>query len=203
MTLKVYGYPQSRAIRTIWLCEELGVPYELVRTTAVDGGTRTAAYLKINPAGHIPAIDDDGFKLSESMAINLYLAKKHGKLYPRDAQGEARALQWSFWVMSELDAPIVRWISHSLLLPPEARDVKIAYESREAMEWPLQVLDGELGRAQYLADPSVFTVADLNVASVLYRLLFVDLAGRPNLEAWLKRCWERPAAKKARALREG
>ena len=203
MTLKVYGYPQSRAIRTIWLCEELGVPYELVRTTTTDGGTRTAAYLKINPAGHIPAIDDDGFKLSESMAINLYLAKKHGKLYPRDAQGEARALQWSFWVMSELDAPIVRWISHSLLLPPEARDVKIAYESREAMEWPLQVLNGELGRAQYLADPSAFTVADLNVASVLYRLLFVDLAGKPNLEAWLKRCWERPAAKKARAQREG
>jgi glutathione S-transferase len=202
-TLKVFGYAQSRAIRTLWLCEELGAPYELVQTTTVDGATRAPAFLKINPAGHIPAIDDGGFTLSESMAINLYLAKKHGKLYPEGPQAEAKAWQWSFWVVSELDAPIVRWIMHAMLLPMEQRDVKIAREAREAMEWPLQVLNGELGKQQYLADPNAFTVADLNVASVLYRLLFVDLAGKPHLEAWLKRCWDRPAAKKARALREG
>lgn len=201
--LKVYGYAASRAIRTLWMCEELGVPYEHVKTTTADGGTRKPEFLKINPAGHIPAIDDGGFTLSESMAINLYLAKKHGKLYPADPSGEAKALQWSFWVASELDAPIIRWITHGMLLPPAQRDAKIALEAREAMEWPLQVLNGELGKQQYLADPNAFTVADLNVASVLYRLLFVDLAGKPHLEAWLKRCWDRPAAKKARALREG
>lgn len=202
MTLKIYGYPQSRAVRTLWLCEEIGVPYDLVMTTTTDGSTRTAAYLKINPAGHIPAIDDDGFMLSESMAINLYLAKKNGKLYPADAKGEAKAWQWSFWVMAELDQPIVRCITHSMLLPPEARDVKLARESREAMEWPLQVLDSELAKRPYLCGEA-FTVADLNVASVVYRLLFVDLAGKPHLTDWLRRCWERPAAKKARAMREG
>ncbi len=202
MTLKVYGYAASRAVRTLWMCEELGVAYEHIKTTTSDGGTRAPAYLKVNPAGHIPAIDDAGFTLSESMAINLYLAKKHAKLYPSDAHGEAKAWQWSFWVMAELDPPVVRWITHSMLLPPEARDVKVAREAREAMEWPLHVLDEELGRRQYLADPNAFTVADLNVASVLYRLLFVDLTGKPHLAAWLKRCWERPAAKKARALRE-
>ena len=203
MTLKVYGYAASRTIRTLWLCEELGLAYEHVKTAFSDGSTRTPAYLKINPARHIPAIDDDGFTLSESMAINLFLAKKAGKLYPADLHGEAKAWQWSFWVMAELDQPVVRWIANSLLLPPEARDVKIAREAREAMEWPLQVLEGELGTRQYLVDPLAFTVADLNVASVLYRLLFVDLAGKPHLAAWLKRCWDRPAAKRARALREG
>jgi glutathione S-transferase len=90
-----------------------------------------------------------------------------------------------------------------MLLPPEQRDVALAYQSREAMEWPLQVLNGELAKQQYLADPNAFTVADLNVAATLYRLLFVDLAGKPHLDAWLKRCWDRPAAKRARALREG
>ncbi len=202
MTLRVYGYAASRAVRTLWLCEELGLAYEHIKTTTSDGGARTPAYLKINPAGHIPAIDDDGFTLSESMAINLYLAKKHGKLCPGDAHGEAKAWQWSFWVMAELDPPVVLWIKNSMLLPPEARDVKVAREAREAMEWPLQVLDDELGKRQYLVDPNAFTVADLNVASVLYRLLFVDLTGKPHLAAWLKRCWDRPAAKKARALRE-
>jgi glutathione S-transferase len=203
MTLKIYGYAQSRAVRTLWLCEELGVPYELVHTGTSDGGTRTPAYLKVNPAGHIPAIDDGGFTLSESMAINLYLAKKHGKLYPTTPQGEAKAWQWSFWVMSELDAPIVRWITHGLLLPAVQRDVSVAREAREAMEWPLQVLDGAIANQSYLIERDQFTVADLNVASVLYRLLFVDLSGKPHLEAWLKRCWGRPAALKARRLREG
>jgi glutathione S-transferase len=89
-----------------------------------------------------------------------------------------------------------------MLLPMEARNVAVAREAREAMEWPLQVLDGAVASQPYLADPNAFTVADLNVASVLYRLLFVDLTGKPHLEAWLKRCWERPAAKKARAMRE-
>jgi glutathione S-transferase len=199
MSLKIYGYAASRAVRTLWLCEELGLAYEHIKTTTAEGGTRTATYLKLNPAGHIPAIDDDGFALSESMAINLYLAKKAGKLYPADAHGEAKALQWSFWVMAELDQPIVRWITHGMLLPASARDVKMALEAREAMEWPLQVLDGALSKRPYL-DSDVFTVADLNVASVLYRLLFVDLAGKPHLADWLKRCWERPAAKKARAM---
>jgi glutathione S-transferase len=203
MTVKIYGYAQSRAMRTLWLCEEIGVSYELVHTGTTDGGTRTPEYLKVNPAGHIPAIDDGGFKLSESMAINLYLAKTHGKLYPRDAQGEAKAWQWSFWVMSELDGPIVRWITHGMLLPPEARDVKIAREAREAMEWPLTVLNDALAGRQYLVEPDAFTVADLNVASTLYRLLFVDLADKPHLHDWVKRCWERPAARRARAMREG
>jgi glutathione S-transferase len=71
------------------------------------------------------------------------------------------------------------------------------------MEWPLTVLNGALAGRQYLVEPDTFTVADLNVASVLYRLLFVDLAGKQNLHDWVRRCWDRPAAKKARAMREG
>ena len=75
MVLKIYGVALSRAGRTLWMAEELGLPYEHIKTTFT-GGTRTPEYLKINPNGHIPAIDEDGFTLWESMAINLYLAKK-------------------------------------------------------------------------------------------------------------------------------
>ncbi|MCE9524235.1 MAG: glutathione S-transferase family protein, partial [Alphaproteobacteria bacterium] len=115
---------------------------------------------------------------------------------------EAKAWQWSFWVMSELDKPIVNWIVNGVILPVEQRDTKLALHSREEMEWPLQVLNGELGKRKFLADPNAFTIADLNVASVLYRLLFVELKDKPHLEAWLKTCWDRPAAKRARAMRE-
>jgi len=200
--LKVYGYAKSRTFRTLWMLEELGLTYDHVDLSTQDGGTRTPEFLRVNPAGHIPAIDDDGFKLSESMAINLYLAKKHGKLYPANAQGEARALQWSFWAAHELDRQIVQWIVNTAILPVAERNAKLALGAREEIEWPLQVLNGELAKQQYLADPSAFTVADLNVAAILYRLLFVDLAGKPHLDKWLKHCWERPAAKRARAMRE-
>lgn len=200
--LRVYGYARSRTLRTLWMLEELGLPYDHVDLSTQGGGTRTPDFLAINPAGHIPAIDDDGFKLSESMAINLYLARKHNKLQPATPQGEARALQWSFWAAHELDRQIVQWVINTTSLPIEQRSTKAALAAREEIEWPLHVLDGVLAKQQYLADADTFTVADLNVASVVYRLLFVDLAGKPHLDAWLKRCWDRPAAKRARAMRE-
>jgi glutathione S-transferase len=200
--LRVYGYARSRTLRTLWMLEELGLQYDHVDLSSQNDGTRSADFLKINPAGHIPAIDDDGFKLSESMAINLYLAKKHGKLQPATAQGEAKAMQWSFWAAHEVDRQVVQWIVNTSILPIEQRSTKLALAAREEIEWPLHVLNGELGKQEYLAEPNTFTVADLNVAAVLYRLLFVDLAGKPNLERWLKACWDRPAAKRARAMRE-
>jgi glutathione S-transferase len=200
--LRVFGYARSRTLRTLWMLEELGLPYDHVDLSSQAGGTRTPDFLKINPAGHIPAIDDDGFRLSESMAINLYLAKKHAKLHPATPQGEAKALQWSFWAAHEVDRQVVQWVINTTSLPIEQRSAKAALAAREELEWPLQVLNGELGKQQYLADADTFTVADLNVAAVLYRLLFVDMADKPHLDQWLKRCWDRPAAKRARAMRE-
>ena len=98
--LKIYGHPGSRAARALWVCRELGVQFEHIPTHFADGGTQSAAFLAINPAGRIPAIDDDGFCLAESMAINIYLAKKHGgELAPKTLEEEARMLQWSFWAM--------------------------------------------------------------------------------------------------------
>ncbi|HEV2302443.1 MAG TPA: glutathione S-transferase N-terminal domain-containing protein, partial [Stellaceae bacterium] len=82
--LRIYGVARSRAFRTLWMAGELGLDYEQVPVDL--GETRSPAYLAVNPNGHIPAIDDEGFILWESMAINLYLAKKYGsgaaELYP-------------------------------------------------------------------------------------------------------------------------
>ena len=107
MALKIYGVARSGAFRTLWMAGELGIPYEHIKINFADGGTRRPEYLAINPKGHIPAIDDDGLRLWESMAINLYLAKKwqispkngsgSSDLYPQRLADEARAWQWSFW----------------------------------------------------------------------------------------------------------
>src|SRR5439155_12115367 len=56
--IKLYGVPRSRAMRCLWMLEELGLPYENVKTDFATGATREPVYLRINPNGHIPALDD-------------------------------------------------------------------------------------------------------------------------------------------------
>jgi glutathione S-transferase len=208
MALTIYGVARSRAYRTLWMAAELGLAYELVKVDFADNGTRRPDYLAINPNGHIPAIDDDGFKLWESMAINLYLAKKHGSgaggLYPQSLEDEARAWQWSFWGMTEIERSALAALLNRI--GPEAeRDAAAADEAERTLAAPLAILDRAVAATPYLLGDH-FTVADLNVASILSwaRQARVGFAAFPKAEAWLKACHDRPAAQAARQLqREG
>ncbi|HEX3860280.1 MAG TPA: glutathione S-transferase family protein [Stellaceae bacterium] len=201
--LKIYGIPRSRAFRTLWMAKELGIEYENIPTDMNQGGTRTPAFLAINPNGHVPAIDDDGVIVWESMAINLYLAKKHsnGSLYPARLEDEAHAWQWSFWGMTEVERPVLTALFHRAIYPEDKRDAAIGDDSERQLAAPLNVLDGALAASPYLLGAD-FTVADLNVAGILSwaRPARIDLGPFPNVAAWLQRCAERPAAREARAL---
>lgn len=201
--LKIYGIPRSRAFRTLWLAKELGLDYENIPIDMAKGETRTPEYLAINPNGHIPAIDDDGFILWESMAINLYLAKKYGEssLYPVRLQDEARAWQWSFWGMTEVERPVLTALMHRALLPESQRDAALADRCEQELGRPLMVLDQTVAATPYLLGEH-FTIADLNVASILSwaRPARIDLSRVPKMADWFRRCAERPAARAARDL---
>ena len=199
--LTLYGSARSRTLRVLWMVGELGIPYQHKDYLPRAPETKTAEFTTLNPNRRVPVIDDDGFVLSESMAINLYLAKKHGKLYPSDPKQEALAIQWSLWETDRLDRQIVNYGNHSSGLPEAERKPEVAAAAWNEIVPAFEVLDGVLAKSQWLVG-SEFCVADLNVASALYRALSMDLAKWPNLQAWLNRCWERPAAKRARAMRE-
>lgn len=200
--LKIYGAAQSRGIRVLWMAGELGLAYEHIDFLPRSPGTKTPEYRALNPNGRVPTIDDDGFILSESMAINMYLAKKaQSPLYPSDPKHEALAWQWSLWETDRLDRQIVNYVRHSSELPEAERRKAIADESWKEVQDSFDVLEIALGKAQWLAGPQ-FSVGDLNVAGALYRALFIDTARWPKTKGWLERCWERPAAKRARAMRE-
>jgi glutathione S-transferase len=198
--LRIYGIARTRAFRALWMAEELGLDYEHIPIEIGPAGARKPEYLAINPNGRLPAIEDDGFTLWESLAITLYLAKKHGRLYPTTLESEAKAWQWSLWAVQEVDRGVNIWSLHAVRLPPQERDAQRRAEALKVLEAPFKVLDGALAAHPYLLGEE-FTVADLNVAAVISRAIDMDLSATPRLAQWLERCLERPAARTARALR--
>jgi glutathione S-transferase len=201
--LRIYGIARTRAFRALWIANELGLDYEHVPVEIGQAGARQPDYLAINPNGRLPAIDDGGFILWESLAITLYLAKKHstGRLYPATLEGEAKAWQWSLWAVQEVDRGCNIWSLHAVRLPPEERDPQRLAEALKVLDAPFRVLDGALADRPYLLGDD-FTVADLNVAAVVSRAIDMDLSATPRLGAWLKRCLERPAALTPRRMRQ-
>ena len=200
--LKIYGIARTRAFRALWMARELGLDYEHDPVEIGDAGARTPEFLAINPNGRLPVIVDDGFVLIESLAITLYLAKKHSadRLYPGTLEGEARAWQWSLWAVTEVDRGVNIWSLHAVRLPPEEQDMAKRAEALKVLVAPFKVLDAAVSGSPYLLG-NEFTVVDLNVAAVISRAIEIDLTATPNLKAWLTRCLERPAARQALALK--
>lgn len=200
--LRIYGSANSRALRVLWMTGELGIAYEHKDWLPRAPETRTPEFHALNPNYRVPVIDDDGFVLSESMAINFYLAKKHNSpLCPADPRHEALALQWSLWETDRLDRQIVNYVRHTKALPEAERKPAVAAAAFKEVAPALDVLETALGKSDWLVG-SAFSVADLNVAGALYRALSIDISRWPHVDAWLKRCWARPAAKRARAMRD-
>ena len=200
--LRLYGSAKSRGLRTLWMLGELGLPYEHKDYLPRSPETKTPAFVALNPNSRVPVIDDDGFILAESMAINMYLAKKHASpLYPTDPKNEALTWQWSLWETDRLDRQIVNYVNHTSALTAAERKADIADAAWKEVVPAFDVLETALKKSEWLAGPA-FSIADLNVASALFRALSIDLGKWPHIKAWLNRCWERPAAKRARAMRE-
>ena len=200
--LRIYGVARTRAFRALWMAEELGVPYRHLPVEIGDAGARAPQFLALNPNGRLPVIADDGFVLFESLAITLYLAKKHsfGRLYPAALEAEARAWQWSFWAIGEVDRGVNIWSLHAVRLPPAERNAALREEALKVVAAPFAVLDAAVAARPYLLGED-FTVADLNVAAVISRAVDMDLSPWPRLKTWLTLCLDRPAARAALKLK--
>jgi glutathione S-transferase len=201
-SLRIYGIARTRAFRALWVAKELGLDYQHLPIEIGDDGAKSPEFLAINPNGRLPVIVDGDFVLFESLAITLYLAKKHsaGKLYPATLEGEARAWQWSLWAVTEVDRGVNIWSLHAVRLPPQERNTALREEALKVIASPFKVLDAAVTRQPYLLGND-FTVADLNVAAVISRAVDMDLSAWPQLKDWLTRCLDRPAAREALALK--
>ena len=200
--LKIHGLARSRAFRCIWTAEEAGLPYEVIPVAF--GPDLKAAMSAVNPNGKVPALQDGSLTLFESLAINLHIAGKAGApLMPAGDDG-SRVLQWTLWAGTEAEPAIMQWAYNTYIHPAEKRDAALAKAGAEAVAPRLAVLDQHLGGTGWLVGAG-FTVADLNLASVLYGAWMngFDFGPFPKVKAWLDACLTRPAALAARKQREG
>ena len=199
---RLYGLAASRAFRSVWAMEEVGVEYEHV-PTHFGAEAKTPEYLAVNPNGRVPALVDGDLVLFESMAINLYLAERYGDgLYPDSAEDRARTNQWSVWGISEIEPLQMQIIVQMFFTPDEKKNPKVIAGAKKGLERPLQVLDAHLSDRPYLLGDT-FTIADLNLASVIDLLLGMaqhDVSAHTNVKRWTDTCYARPsyAAAKAR-----
>jgi glutathione S-transferase len=205
--LTIYGAPHSRAFRVIWLANEIGIPYQLVPVSfgVPDAECNKPWYLQLNPNGKLPAIEDDGFILWESAAINLYLAEKHkSKMYPSTMQCKGKLFQWAFYVANEVEPAVIAILRNRIILPLEHRDAVVADEAEKKLRRLFDIMESELQQTPFFAGHE-WGLADFMVACVLYIVpvrLKMDLSDWPRLGSWTIASVERPAALVARKLRE-
>jgi glutathione S-transferase len=204
--ITLYGVTRSRAARNIWLLNELGQGYKqvpvvqanrLANPNAPDAPlhTRSAAFLAINPNGHVPSMVDGDVVLHESMAINLYLAKKYGgPLASASLAEDGLITMWTIWAITELEPHAIQIMFHRAMKPVEERVPAIADAAIVALHAPFGVLSKALEGNGFVVGGR-FTVADLNLAEVVRYAAFAPelMAAFPVIKNWLAACHARPA----------
>ena len=211
--LTIYGVYRSRASRNIWLLDELGVPFRqvpVIQHYRQSSGptllhTRSPGFLKINPNGHVPTMDDNGLVLHESLAINLYLARKHGgPLAAANVTEDGQIAMWTLWAANEIEPRSIQVLYHRVGNPEGPKDESLAQAAIAALRGPFAVLDRHLSTHGGYAVGHRFTVADINLAEcVRYASVATELFdAAPAVKAWLAACQARPAFRAMWAKRD-
>ena len=199
--MKVYFAPQSRAVRTVWLLEEIGKTYELERFTLGQKEMRGPDYLKVNPNGRVPTIEDGDVRLSESTAIAQYIGAKYApELTPRPSDANfAEYLQWLHYAEGMIMPPINNFVVETILLPPDRRSEEHAMRAKKLLGRTLAAVDHHMAGRDYIAGD--FTIADTITghAVIMSRRMGGDVSGMDNLNAYADRLEAREAFQRAEA----
>jgi glutathione S-transferase len=202
--MKLYNFDGSpNCFRVRLVIEELGFEVEQIEIDLSGKHPRPPDFLAVSPGGKVPAfVDDDGFSLFESRAINAYLAQKrpdHG-LYPADPRRRALVDQWSYWQAIHLgpamQAVTFERVSKAAFHMGTSDEAVAAAKLQETNRF-LQVLEAGLAGKEWLVD--TLTIADLAVASTfpLCRPANISLASFPAVAQWIDRVEARPSWSKA------
>lgn len=205
--MRLYYHPlSSNSRRVVLTALHLGLPLELVVVDLLKREHKAADFLRLNPNGKVPLLDDDGFILWESHAIMAYLADKtaHQTLYPHERKARADVNRWLFWSAYHF-TPAVGFISRERISkrmvggsgPPDA--VEIARGEAQLID-AARVLDAHLAGRKWIAQEGL-TLADLAIAAPLMHTERAQLpvAEFANMQVWFARVQALEAWKKSAA----
>src|SRR5437763_2723514 len=150
MTIKLYTAATPNGWKISIALEEMGLPYEVRVIDFATQEQKADWYVKLNPNGRIPTLDDDGFIMFESGAILIYLAEKTGKFLPRDVHGRSRVLQWLMFQMGGI-GPMMGQANVFYRYFPEKIPSAIQRYQNECRRL-FEVLEGQLRGREYLCD---------------------------------------------------
>ncbi len=187
----LWGY--TRDLRAMWALEECGFVYEAIGLDCGPKGLQDETWFEaISPFKQVPVIDDDGYILTESGAILLYLAEKSGKLIPGDLKGRAQVYRWTITSLNNVEL---------MTLPILMADLQGESNphSKALRPWHVEILERFLGPIdqtlsnQKFVTGAEFTVADIVLTCVLREIRKTDILEQyKNIKKYRHRCEERP-----------
>lgn len=202
--IRIYHAPNTRSIRLIWLCEELGIPYEIEKIDFSPAYRHSPAYRRLNPVGKVPAIADGEFSMFESGAIVEYLLERHGEGRLRPAPGtpdSAHYLQWSWFAEATFARPLGDIAQHTVVRPEAERIPAVAEDGRARALLCLEAFEAAVPGGRFLVNDS-FSAADIMMGYTLFlarRFGVLKPDAHPNANAYYARLEARPGFRKALA----
>lgn len=170
---------------SLWLLEEIGEPYTLYPIDLQKIEHKSDSFLRLNPNGKVPCLDDDGYIIWESMAINYYMCRKYKpELLGDNIREQGWVDQWIQWCQSELE-PFVTEIFVNASRPPEMKQPLYVQSCKYKIMQATILMDKELKNRKYFVEDK-FTLADLIIACYahIHSILHTDLSMYPNFARW-------------------
>lgn len=198
--MKLYWCPQTRSFRALWLMEEAGRPYERVLVDIRKGGQNTPEFRAVNPMGKVPALADGEAKLAESAALCAYVAERCPEAGLAPSVGDpkrGRYLHWLFFAAGCIEAAYTQKMT-GLAVPGGTSTAGWG-----SFERVVDVLEAAVQPGPWLLGER-FSAADVMIGSDLHFgiTLMKIVPPRPAILAYVARCAERPAWKRATAIEE-
>jgi glutathione S-transferase len=198
--LTIWGNADSVNVqKVLWCCEEIGLRYRRIDAGRHFGIVRTPEFLRLNPNGLVPTIDDGGFVVWESGAIVRYLAAAYsaGELWPDDPRTRADADRWVDWSNTSFWPALVPIFRRFYRTPPERRDPAAIKEAVLHAEAVASILDRHLSTNAFVGG-SNFSMGDIAAGCAAWRWFAMPIERAPlnSLQRWFEQLTSRPAYRK-------
>jgi glutathione S-transferase len=196
VAIKLYTAATPNGWKVSIALEEMGLPYEVRVIDFATMEQKADWYVRLNPNGRIPTLEDDGFAIFESGAILTYLAEKTGRFLPKDVQGRSRVMQWLMFQMSGI-GPMMGQVNVFARYFPEKLPAVIDRYRREVTRL-FAILDRQLAGHEYVAGD--YSIADIALWPWVsgYDYSGMSIEGFDSLKRWLTLVGSRPAVQAGR-----